>query len=294
MVATIEYIEQIIETFQKAHQANANTEARLGNVVELKSSLADEVMVTADLHGHRQNFNAIRKIADLANHPQRHLVIQEVCHGGPKYSISGGCMSHMMLEDVAKLKVDFPQQVHFLMSNHEWAELTDYPILKNQQILNLLFRFGMQEMYGPATDKVREAYLPFLRTLPLAIRVEQGIWISHTLPENVDRDGFDQTLLDVELSEADIAENGPLFQYVWGRDFRQANADAFAATVDAEVLIHGHEPAEEGYDVPNSRQVILDSHADNGTYVMLPVGERLSQDDVVKRIKKLQLEARAR
>lgn len=287
MVATIEYIEQIIETFEAAVRANANTEARMGNVVELKSTFADDVMVTADLHGNRRNFNAIRRIADLGNHPRRHLIIQEVCHGGPTYPNSGGCMSHMMLEDVAKLKVQFPRQVHFLMSNHELAELTDFPIIKNQKMLNLLFRFGMQEMYGAATDKVREACLPFLRTLPLAVRVQNGIWISHTIPEGIDQKAFDASILDSELVEDDFAEDMPAFDFVWGRDFRQANADAFAKAVEANVLIHGHEPAEQGYDVPNTRQIILDSHADNGVYVMLPVGETLTQEDVVKRIKPL-------
>ena len=293
MVATIEYIEQILETFAQAHHANAATESRFGNVIELTPSVGDEVMVTADLHGHRSNFNAIRKIADLANHPRRHLVLQEVCHGGPQYPENSGCMSHMMLEDVAKLKVEFPHRVHFLMSNHEWAELTDYPILKNQQVLNLLFRFGMQEMYGPATDKVRDAYLPFLRTLPLAVRVVNGIWISHTLPENVDRLGFNHKLLDIELSDNDLEENGPLFQFIWGRDFRQANADAFATKVEAELLIHGHEPTEAGFEVPNSRQIILDSHGDNGTYLLLPIGKKLSQQEIVKRIKKIRPAAAA-
>ena len=287
MVATIEYIEEIIETFAKAHQANAITESRLGNVIELNASLGDEVMVTADLHGHRPNFNAIRQIADLANHPRRHLILQEVCHGGPKYPSNGGCMSHMMLEDVAKLKVEFPQQVHFLMSNHEWSELMDFPILKNQQILNLLFRFGMQEMYGPATDKVRSSYLPFLRTLPLAVRVDKGIWISHTLPENVDREKFDSKILDKEINDSDLEENGPLFQFIWGRDFRQANADAFASSIEADVLIHGHEPTDAGFDVPNSKQIILDSHGDNGSYLLLPIGKQLNQQEIIKRIKKL-------
>ena len=287
MVATIEYIEKVIETYEKAVKANVNTEYREGNLIELKSDWADDVMVTADLHGHRPNFNAIRRIADLKNHPRRHLVIQEVCHGGPTYPTSGGCMSHMMLEDVAKLKVEFPDQVHFLMSNHEMAELTDYPIVKNQKMLNLMFRFGMQEMYGPATDKVRDAYLPFLRTLPLAVRVEHGIWISHTIPEEVDRKGFNVSLLDEELTENDLGEGTPAFEFVWGRDFRQANADAFAAKVEAEVMIHGHEPCPEGYSTPNSRQVIIDSHADNACYLLLPVGKHLTQEDVVKGIQRL-------
>ena len=64
---------------------------------------------------------------------------------------------------------------------------------------------------GPATDKVRSAYLPFLRTLPLAVRVEKGIWVSHTLPENVDREKFDAKILDKEITDSDLEENGPSF-----------------------------------------------------------------------------------
>jgi hypothetical protein len=287
MVATIEYIEKVIETYNKAVEANANTEFREGNIIELKSAWADEVMVTADLHGDRPNFNAIRRIADLANHPRRHLVLQEVCHGGPTYPTNGGCMSHMMLEDVAKLKVQFPQQVHFLLSNHELAEVMDFPIVKNQKMLNLLFRFGMQEMYGPAMDKVREAFIPFVRTLPLAVRVEGGVWISHTLPENVDRAGMDMALFDRELVRDDLLEGSPAYSFVWGRDFRQQNADAFAAKVLSKVLIHGHEPCPEGFETPNSRQIILDSNGENGSYIILPVGKELTQEEIVARVKRL-------
>lgn len=287
MVATINYIEKTIDTFQRAVLANANTDSREGNIVELKTGWADEVMVTADLHGNRPNFNAIRRIADLAHHPRRHLVLQEVCHGGPTYPISGGCMSHMMLEDVAKLKVEFPDQVHFLLSNHELAELTDYPIIKNQKMLNLMFRFGLQEMYGPATDMVRAAMLPFLRTLPLAVRAEEGIWISHTLPERVDKRGLDITIFDRELIDEDFVESSPVFGFVWGRDFREENAKAFAKLVGANVLIHGHEPCPDGYSTPNSKQVILDSHNASACYAMLPVGKPMTQEEVVACIQPL-------
>jgi hypothetical protein len=287
MVATIEYIEKVIETYDKAVVANANAERREGNIIELKARTAGEVMVTADLHGDRENFNAIRHLANLAKHPGRHLVMQEVCHGGPTYSASGGCMSHTMLEDVARLKTEFPEQVHFLMSNHEMAEFMDYPIVKNQKMLNLLFRIGLQEQYGPAIEKVREACLPFIRTLPLAVRVEGGVWISHTLPENVDRVGMDLTLFDREIVKDELVQESPLFNFVWGRDFRQENADAFAEKVGANVLIHGHEPCPEGYQIPNTRQIILDSSGENGSYVLLKVGEKVSQDDVAKRIKRL-------
>ena len=287
MAASIDYIEQVIRTYEQAAAANRATPGRQGSLIELTADLGDEVMITADLHGHRPNFNAIRRIADLANHPGRHLVMQEVCHGGPSYPGTGGCMSHMMLEDVARLKAEFPERVHFLMSNHELAELTDYPIVKNSKMLNLMFRFGMQEMYGPALDRVRGAMLEFLRTVPLAIRVAPSTWISHTIPERVDQRKFDVSLFDRELTDEDWAEGSPVFSLVWGRDYRQQNADAFAKLVGAEVMIHGHEPCSEGFFAPNTRQVIIDCHAERACYIILPVGQPLTQHDVVERVQRL-------
>jgi hypothetical protein len=287
MVASIEYIENVIATYQKATEANFNTPGREGNVVVMTPELADEVMVTGDMHGHRQNFNTVRKIANLDRHTGRHLVLQEVCHGGPTYTTNGGCMSHGLLEDVAKLKVQYPDRVHFLLGNHELAELTDYPIQKNKQMLNLLFRLGLQEMYGPATEKVREAYFPFIRSCPLAIRLPGGVFVSHSLPENVDLRRFDLTILSRDLSPADFLERTPVFDLVWGRDYRQENAKAFANLVRAKVLINGHEPCPDGYSTPNDTQIILDCCGDRACYVVLPIGEQLTQTGIVSRIRKL-------
>ena len=84
--------------------------------------------------------------------------------------------------------------MHFLLGNHELAELTDYPIQKNRQMLNLLFRLGMQQMYGPATEKVREAYLPFIHSCPLAVRLPGGVFVCHSIPERCDARPFDRTV----------------------------------------------------------------------------------------------------
>ena len=231
MVASIHYIERTIAVFGQAAEANRNTPGREGNVVVLTPELADEVMITGDLHGHRRNFNLIRRLAALDAHPRRHLLLQEVCHGGPVYPENGGCMSHAMLEDVAALKAKYPQRVHFILGNHELAELTDYPIQKNKQMLNLQYRLGLQQMYGPAADKVRDASREFLRTCPLALRLPCGAFITHTLPENVDTTGFDKGIFQRKLDVHEFGERTPFFELVWGRDYREANAEAFAQLV---------------------------------------------------------------
>ncbi len=287
MVATIEFIEKVIATYGEAAEANRQTPGREGNVVAITAESADDVMVTADLHGNRPNFNAIKKIADLENRPRRHLILQEVCHGGPVYPNSGGCMSHTMLEDVARMKVAFPEQVHFIMSNHEMAEMTDYPIVKGEKMLNLQFRFGLQEMYGPATEKVREAYLAFLRSCPVAVRTPGDVFVCHSTPEKLEDMDFDTTIFTRELEPADFEQGSSLFSMVWGRDYRPENARRFAQLVGAQVLIHGHEPCPEGCKTPNDVQIILDCCGRPATYVILPTAEPLDHSQIAERIERL-------
>jgi hypothetical protein len=288
MVASVDYIEKIITTFGEATAANWRTAGREGStIVPLDAEWGDEVMVTGDLHGNRRNLNLIRRIADLDKHPKRHLVLQEVCHGGPTYPANGGCMSHTMLEDVAKMKVQYGDRVHFLLGNHELSEITDYPIQKNKQMLNLMFRLGLQQMYGSAADKVREAFVPFILSCPLAVRLPAGIFICHSIPEKVDTYRFDKTIFTRQLEAGELYDRGPVFDLVWGRDYRQENADAFARTVQAEVLINGHEPCPEGFSTPNTRQIILDCCGDKACYVILPVNQKASQEEIVKRIQRL-------
>lgn len=287
MSATQEKTRDVVAAFRAAAEANRQTPLRRGNLVVIEPGSADDVMITADVHGHRSNFTRLIELADLPRHPRRHLIMQEVCHGGPVYP-SGGCMSHQLLEDVARLKNEFPERFHFLLSNHELSELTDFPIMKGQHVLNLQFRCGLKEMYGPQADEVHRAYGEFIASCPIGVRITgSGVLVSHSIPKEVPERGFDVGVFDRPLSESDWSCEGDVFRLVWGRDARPENADAFASAVGAKVLINGHEPCSYGYNVPNNRQVILDCCGENACYVILPVDRHLSQPQIIDRIEKL-------
>jgi hypothetical protein len=286
MAISTDQVRSVVDCYQAAAQANYNTPGRVGNVVDLTADMADECMVTGDLHGHTGNFEAICRVADLGRFPRRHLVLQEVCHGGPTFE-NGGCKSFRMLEQVARLKAEHPARVHFLLSNHELAELTDYPILKAKRMLNLSFRLGLQEEYGDAADQVREAFCQFIISCPLAVRLASGAFISHSLPEHLDRHSFDRTIFDRPYEDDDLREHGAVFDLVWGRDHRPDNAHAFAGLVGAKLLVHGHEPCREGYSTPNDTQLIVDCCGDNACYVMLPVDRPITHAEAVARVARL-------
>ncbi|QDU26807.1 hypothetical protein ETAA8_18900 [Anatilimnocola aggregata] len=251
----------------------------------LDADAGDDVLISADLHGNRLNFNRLVQVADLSANPRRHLVMQEVCHGGPSYPGDAGCMSHLLLEDVARLKCQYPDRFHFLLSNHELAELGDFPICKSKRMLNLQFRAGIVEMYGAcAADRVRSAYMQFIGTCPLAIRLSGGTFISHSLPDRCDSHTFDLGIFERPLSPADWQQGSDVFRLVWGRDYRAANAAAFAKLVSAQMLVNGHEPCASGVHSPNPQQIILDCCSGRAAYLLLPIAQGVTQAEALARV----------
>lgn len=288
MVVPIKEIEKVIAGYGAAAEGNLRAPGREGSLVVLTPQLADEVMITGDLHGNRPNFEAVQGLADLGAHPMRHLVLQEVCHGGPTYASNGGCMSHTMLEDVARLVTQYPGRVHFILGNHELAELTDYPIQKNRQMLNLLFRLGLKEAYGSDADRVREAYSPFLRSCPLGVFLPGGIFVTHSIPEKVDSLPFDTSIFTRSLEPGEFHQRDGVFDLVWGRDSRRENAVAFAQQVGAKILINGHDPCPEGFNAPNDIQIVLDSCGAKACYVNLATDQEWTHARIVERIGRLE------
>jgi hypothetical protein len=286
MACNRKIVDAVIAAYHEAAQINRELPTRKGNIVELPLTRGGDVLAAADLHGDRLNFERLEQLADLTNHPLRHLILQEVCHGGPTYPGGNGCMSHLVLEDCAGLIVRFPGRVHYLLSNHELAELTDFAICKGNRMLNVAFRAGMCQLYGAAGDAVRAAMSVFLRSCPLGIRIGERLLMTHSLPERLDApdDHFDWTIFDRELRDDELLPGGSVFRLVWGRDFRPANAAIFAKKMNSQVLLNGHEPTSAGFDLPNPTQIVLDSCHENGCYTLLPLDRPLSHADVLARV----------
>lgn len=278
---------ELLDTLARAVEANRQTSHRRGNVIYLSPDDADDVVVSADLHGHRENFAAILELADLENHPRRHLVLQEVCHGGPTYETAHdikGCQSHEMLAEVAGLKVAYPERVHFILSNHELSEWTGHPIHKDGCMLSIVFLLGIHQLYGDDAEAVHAAYMQFVASCPLAVRIGSDVLVTHSAPAEADRQGFDATVFDRPYEKSDLEKDGSIFRLVWGRDYRPENARAFAESVNARVLVHGHTPCPQGFHVPNPWQLILDCCATPATCAVIPVRDSMTLDEVVQTV----------
>src|SRR5262249_40490613 len=78
--AMVPSAQSMIEAFDAAAEENRLSPLRHEQAVDLPEG-PGELWMTGDLHDHRRNFEKLIRAADLANHPQRNLILHEIIHG---------------------------------------------------------------------------------------------------------------------------------------------------------------------------------------------------------------------
>jgi hypothetical protein len=269
--------DRLLHTLRRAAAVFRDTPGRRGRVVAPAG--ADDVLVAGDLHGHVANFRKLLRAADLGGRPRRHLVLQEVIHADP--DSPGPDTSHQLVDLLAALACQYPGRVHFLIGNHELAQATDRPIFKGDAVLNDLFWEGVWSAYGERAAEVYQSYLELFAAAPLALRTPNRIFISHSLPPPRLLETFDPAALEEDPTSPEaLAPGGPVYGLLWGRDTSAGHVAAFLAKVDADLLITGHIPCDEGFEVPNDRQVILDCMGEPACYCLLPTDPPVAHDEL--------------
>src|SRR3982751_5703035 len=172
--------DQVIETFGAAGDENKLSPLRSAQVVTLPTE--GEVWMTGDIHDHRTNFRKLLEAADLANNPRRHVILHELIHGD-HYDSTGAEDSWQMLYQSAQLKCDFPNQVHFLLANHDLAQIHGEGIMKAGLSVCEAFNAAVKRDFKDRGTLVTVAITEYLLTLPLAIRCPgNGLFFCHSTP----------------------------------------------------------------------------------------------------------------
>lgn len=273
---------KVLLTVRRAADLSRATPGRAGSVVTLGPEVED-VMVVGDLHGHVHNFAAALKMAALDENPGRHLVVQELVHD-PRVDPDGpsGDLSHRLIDVVCALKCQHPERVHYLPGNHELSELTGRSIAKNGVPLNELFRRGLESSYGEHAEAIREAYDGLFRSLPLAIRTPNRVFICHTVPDERYLEGFDSGVLSADgWPPESMIRGGTVYAMTWGRDATIETAERFARIVDADLFVIGHHPCDDGFLRLNDRVLSLDATDPLPACVLLRARGPITIEDVM-------------
>ena len=277
--------ERLLSTLRQAAQAVRATPGRRGHLVVLDG--ATEMLATGDLHGNLDNFRRILDLAQLARNPQRHLVLQELLHGPHRYP-AGGDKSHQLVDLFAALKCQLPAQVHYLLGNHELSQWTGRAIAKGETDFNAGFREGVSTAYGPRAAEIYKAYFDLFALLPLALRTPNRIWLSHSLPNASRMELVSQAAFEREpWDEADLLPRGLVHSVVWGHDTSLTNVEAYLQKVDADLLITGHIPCDQGFTAPHERQLILDCLGEPACCCLFPVDRALAHAELVECVRVL-------
>jgi len=276
--------DRVIETFNIAAEENEISPLRSYNLVSLPAE--GEVWITGDMHDHRRNFEKLVRAADLGNHPDRHIVLHELIHGD-RFDATGAEGSWEMLYNAAELKCDFPSQVHFLLANHDLAQIYGEGIMKAGFSVCEAFSAGVKQIFNSQADKVEIAIKQFLLSLPLGIQCPNGIFICHSLPTDSQVETFDFNVFHRPLTGPDFArKTGPVYQLIWGRHMSPAVAAAFAEKMQAKIIVTGHQPQEEGYRVNGEQHLIIASDHNQGVFLPLDLSRQYDMADLVDRIRK--------
>lgn len=273
--------QTIIELLNKGIEILNADKFRQANVVHLPPE--GNLIITGDLHGHWRNFERIVAFADLPNNPERHIILQEIIHGGPEDS-QGGCLSYKLLFEAIRYKLKFPDQVHMIMGNHDTAFINNSEVMKDGKEMNRAMRQAIEREFKQASDDVELAIRQFLFSQPLAIRCNNRIWMSHSLPSDRSLDKFDPKTLERQLKINDVVRPGSAYLLTWGRKHSQATLDKLAGMFDIDFFILGHQPQEQGWIQAGDNLIIIASNHNHGCLLSIDLAKSYTIEQLIDSI----------
>lgn len=271
------------DTFREAATLNASDALRAGSIIRLPAY--GQAVMTGDIHGNKKNFEKLQRYAMLDRAPARHVILHEMVHAEKQGAAPDS--SHEVLLMAAAYKCEYPDQVHFLQSNHELAQLTGYPIAKNGRLVINDYNDSVAQAYGAknAAD-VLAAMNEFIASFSLAVVTSNRVWMSHSLPNIHDMDDFDVSVFQRDLTPADLRDNKTVFNLVWGRRHTEEQLAQLAQLLDVDIFITGHQPQEMGFCVEFDRLIILASDHNHGTFLPFDLSRPQTVEDLVRNIRK--------
>jgi len=276
--------KEIISAFECAAQANRHDSCRQGNIIRLKGP--GSVIMTGDLHGNTSNFEKLCRVSQLDKNPDQHLVLHEIIHTTENPDPEQ-CHSYILLARVAQFKAQYPDQVHIFLGNHAMAQVSRDEVLKNGQPMVRALNTALYAVFSENTGAVMQALDNFIMSLPIAVRTDNRIWLSHSLPSKRHLAKFNNNIFIKRLTIDDMKTNSSLRALTWDRVHSDQCLDELSEMWDVDMFIVGHQPQATGHHRPYERMIILASDHAHGSYLPFQLGKSYNTDQLLGLIKPL-------
>lgn len=270
-----------IAALREAAELIADDPKRSGSLLTFGG--AGQLVVTGDIHGNLRNFEKLQRFSDLRRNPGRSVLLHELIHAELRNDEDD--LSIDLLVRAAAWKNEHPDNVFFLQSNHELAQLRGQEITKFGRSVLGAFEAGVRTRYGGRFRDVLEAVNEYIAALPLAARTTNGIFIAHSLPEPAQIPIFDLTVFERQPTTEDMSPGGAAYSLVWGRFHSPEVIDMFARRLGVELLIVGHTPQESGYAI-TGRLLTLASDHSHGVFLPIDLARHYTMAELERNIRK--------
>ncbi len=266
----------------EAAQLSREDPNRTGSLLTFGS--AGQVVMTGDMHGHLGNFEKLQRFCTLERSPGRSVILHELIHQEPEAPDQPD-LSIDLLVRAAVWKCRFPDNVFLLQSNHELAQLRGQEITKGGRSVLRDFEQGVALRYGAQAETVLAAVYDYFASLPLAARTANGVFMSHSLPDPLALDLFDEAVFEREPTAGDLAPGGSAYSLVWGRFHSVEAVEYLARRWEVEAFLIGHTPQEDGYAKVGRLLILASDHA-HGVFLPIDLSRKYTVDELERNIRK--------
>jgi hypothetical protein len=277
-------LEEILSALKGGREANRENRFRQGNIIHLPAQ--GRVIFTGDLHGHERNFERLVKYADLGRQRDSHLVLHELIHS-TNQTVQDQCHSYVLVARAAQLKAQYPDQVHILLGNHAMSQVSREEILKNDLPMVRALNSGLYASYSDKSTLVMRALDEYILSLSLAVRTENRVWQSHSLPSRSHIKSFDDFVFEKILTLEDMGQNRSLHSLLWDRRHTTECVHQLRQLWDVDTFVIGHQPQPEGWSRPLAHLIILSSEHNLGSFLPMSLSQPFTSDEVASMVRPL-------
>lgn len=274
----------VADMFLQAAGLTRNDPRRKGNTLVIPEG--KQMIVSGDIHGNRTGLQSIIKYANLSADPNRCLVLQEIIHGllDPKTQQD---RSIELLMRAARLKISHPQQVFFVIANHDVAQVAGSEITKAGRGVCKSFVEGLHFAFKDNAEKVQDAVYEFLRSLPLAVRCANGVLISHSLPSPHRMELAGTEILSRVSVPEDFNRPGAVYEWTWGRNHTPEQLESLAQQLGVEFFLLAHQHNDDGFCKIHRRAAAVLSDNQYGYITEFADTDLLNGDNITDYLKPL-------
>jgi len=155
-------------------------------------------------------------------------------------------------------------------------------VMKDGMNLTERFNLNLRLQFHGEADSVLQAFVDFVRSMPLAAITVTGLLFTHSLPVTANLPTFDFNILRRPIVEADYLRTGSVYQLIWGRKQTPDVLQAISRKWWADIFVCGHQQQDEGFGIVPPNMLIIDSSHNQGVLLHVELAKAYTVNDLAQ------------